>query len=474
MFNKKRKTTVYNATKPKINIVKWILFVALVLIIGLGVWIGSTAFNSINKITAGSGTGNSILSLLSSNKVLKGQTEGRTNILLLGYGGGAHSGTKLSDTMDVISIDWIDKKIAMISVPRDLWVNIPSHGYRKINEAYSDGGGQLSSQVVNQVLNIPIDYYIALDFNGFADIVNAVGGVDINVADSFTDYTYPAGECNNDTGVGCAVMTIHFDAGLQHMNGARALIYVRSRHSLDNSEGTDFARSRRQQLLMAAIKTKALSVGVLANPIKVTELLNSVGSHLTMNMSADELMSLWNGIKDIDTSNMASSVFDTSPTGPLAGDISASGQDILVPKKGLGNYIDLQAIAKNIFDPTFVPPIEPAVPVKFVDPTATAVKSISIASTVTTSILKIQLLGSSASSSHTADAEQTLKSHNYNVVSVVNSATAAPKKTTIYNCAGASAAADAKAIAVLLGGAVKTKTSCVNSDIQIIAGQNIL
>src|SRR5919202_2321408 len=175
----------------------------------------------------------------------------RINVLLLGLGGTGHSGAFLTDTLQVMSFDPRSGTVTLISVPRDLYVQIPPFKGRggywgKINEAYMVGagapnrdatdapyavhaaGGRLVSQVVAQVLGLPIDYWVSLDFVGFRQFVDALGGVDVDVERSFTDKHYPA---NDNADIDARSITIHFDGGCQHMDGARALIYARSRYS---------------------------------------------------------------------------------------------------------------------------------------------------------------------------------------------------------------------------------------------------
>jgi LCP family protein required for cell wall assembly len=178
---------------------------------------------------------------------------GRTNILILGTGGGAHEGADLTDTIMVLSIDAAKKTVALISIPRDVWSDTLKD---KVNTAYhygelkKKGGGLVLAKVIMEdVVGIPIHYALVIDFSGFTKVIDAVGGIDVNVPEAFTDTEYP---CENTS---CVYETIHFDAGREHMDGARALIYARSRHA-EGDQGTDFARSRRQQIIMVALKDR--------------------------------------------------------------------------------------------------------------------------------------------------------------------------------------------------------------------------
>jgi LCP family protein required for cell wall assembly len=191
-----------------------------------------------------------------SDNVMIGQTDDRINILLLGIGGSGHDGPYLSDTNIIMSIKPSTKEVAMISIPRDLAVKINNYGVRKINNANAFGeleqsgnGAEYARKVFEETFNISIPYYARVDFEAFKEIIDNVGGITVNVERSFTDLSYPG---PNDS-----YQTISFQAGEQEMNGEQALIFSRSRHG-SNGEGSDFARARRQQLMLSAFKKKLL------------------------------------------------------------------------------------------------------------------------------------------------------------------------------------------------------------------------
>lgn len=225
------------------------------------------------------------------------QANDRTNILILGVAGGNHEGANLSDTMIFLSVNLKTGKIIMMSISRDIWVDSLQ---AKINAAYAfgeekrDGGGfTLAKAAVSEVLDQPVHYTIKIDFAGFEKIINLLGGVEINVERTFDDYKYPiAGkendECGGDPEYLCRFEHLHFDAGGQTMDGARALEYVRSRQA-EGDEGTDFARSRRQQKLIVALKSKFLSVQTLLNPGKIWQLKDALGESVQTDIDFSEL-----------------------------------------------------------------------------------------------------------------------------------------------------------------------------------------
>jgi len=188
---------------------------------------------------------------------------GRTNFLILGIGGGSHESPNLTDTIIFASISPASSPV-LLSVPRDLWV--PSL-QAKINTAYHygvekagpSGGLTLAKSAVSEIIDQPVDFVVVFDFATFSRVIDEIGGVDVQVERSFTDTQYPIAGKENDPCDECRYETISFSQGLQHMDGATALKFVRSRHSESLDEGTDFARSRRQTLVIGAIKTKLLS-----------------------------------------------------------------------------------------------------------------------------------------------------------------------------------------------------------------------
>ncbi|HVU67751.1 MAG TPA: LCP family protein [Ktedonobacteraceae bacterium] len=189
----------------------------------------------------------------------------RINFLIMGYGGSGHDGAYLTDSLVIISLLPQSHHTTLISIPRDLWVQNPagSGNYTKLNAVYpvaagntnSDpvAGGNAVAQKISVITGLQVNYWMTINFNGFKDFIDAIGGVDVNVPDGFTA-NYPA---NDDPAINPNWMKVKFTAGQQHMDGARAIIYARARYVIDNpAEGTDFARSARQQLIMKAALAK--------------------------------------------------------------------------------------------------------------------------------------------------------------------------------------------------------------------------
>ncbi|OGM09834.1 hypothetical protein A2W13_01470 [Candidatus Woesebacteria bacterium RBG_16_36_11] len=208
----------------------------------------------------------------------------RTNILILGKSGQGHESPDLTDTIMFLSVPHDNSAMMLVSLPRDIWV--PSLR-AKLNSAYywgnqkeKGGGIVLAKSVVEEIVGQPLQYAIVIDFSGFKNVIDAIGGIEVNVKNEFTDEKYPiAGKendnCGGDKEFKCRYETIHFNAGKQFMNGETALKFVRSRNA-QGDEGTDLARAARQDLVLQAIKDKVLSTKVLLSPSKINALLKSV------------------------------------------------------------------------------------------------------------------------------------------------------------------------------------------------------
>ena len=271
----------------------------------------------------------------------------RINILLMGIGGGTHEGAELTDTIILASIKPSAGKVALFSIPRDLLVNIDGYGWRKVNNANAFGelsnpgsGSDLAVRTLSETFNAPIHYYVRVDFQAFVDLVNILGGVTVTVDKPFTDYTYPT--------LNKKVQTVSFEAGKQTMDGERALIFSRSRHSMNNNEGSDFARSHRQQKILFALKDKLFSSTLLFRPQKIGEIVSSLKQNISTNLQTWQILTLGNALKKVDSSSIVNTVFDDGVSGYLVSGTTPDGAYVLQPRSG--SYLTMQEKIKNIFD----------------------------------------------------------------------------------------------------------------------------
>lgn len=335
---------VFVYRKKKTRRISWrlLLLIPVLLIVILVGWFGFKTFMATNRIiTKSAGNGAPALAGKVNVTQLKGEGDGRINIMVLGIGGAGHEGPNLSDTIMVWSIDPKTKDVAVLSIPRDLYVKIPGHGYGKINAANAYGGPTLTEQVVSGIIGVPIHYYAVVDFSGFKQAVDAVGGVDVNVLQTLSDPLYP---CDSENGRYCP---IYFKPGLQHMTGTLALRYARSRETT-----SDFDRAARQQQVVVALRAKALAVSTLTNPVKISALIDAIGGHVKTDMQLSEIQKLAVIAKDIDPTKITQKVLDTGREDSMlidgTGAIEGAGS-IELPKAGHFNYSDIQDYVKNIF-----------------------------------------------------------------------------------------------------------------------------
>jgi len=284
--------------------------------------------------------------VLGQNKVLKGELDDRVNILLLGMGGRGHQGPYLTDTIILVSIKPSLKKMSLVSIPRDLYVPIRGHGWRKINNANAFGeaeqagsGGLLASQTISDILNLYIPYYLRIDFKGFEKLIDDLGGIKIYVERDFTDYQYPAPNFK--------YQTISFKQGWQKMDGELALKFARSRHGT-NGENSDFARAKRQQKILLAIKKKALSLSTLTNPTKISKMIRNLENSITTNLTLEEMIRLAKLAEDIDTENIINFTLSSDPGNFLTSDFTPDGAYILRPKTG--NFEEIAFFINHIFE----------------------------------------------------------------------------------------------------------------------------
>lgn len=215
-----------------------------------------------------------VSSFISAPNSQVASTNGRTNILIMGKAGGSHEGADLTDTMMVVSISFTKPEIVTISIPRDLWI---PEIRAKINSAYYWGnqknpgeGITFAKSITREVVGVSIHYGVVVDFLAFKDIIDALGGIQINVENAFTDKFYPIEGlendlCGGDVTFACRYETISFLPGTQQMDGKTALKFVRSRHA-EGSEGTDQSRGSRQQKVIASIKSKIMSPKIFLSP----------------------------------------------------------------------------------------------------------------------------------------------------------------------------------------------------------------
>lgn len=324
-----------------------------VLVIIVGAWFGFKFYKDIAKLT---GNKNPLALLSVFHPVPLQNQNGRVNILLAGNSADdpGHNGANLTDSIMVLSLNTKNNTALILSVPRDLWVDIPGNGYSKINVAYPDGGMGLLQQVIQDNLGITINYRALVNYEAFKDLVNAVGGITINIQSTDPRGIY---DPNRDyTSKHCCALA-NYPNGPVTLNGQQALDLARARGDPSPygfpygfSDG-DFDRTMHQRQMLVAIKNKAAQASVIANPFKVSALVDAVGNNVTSNLQLDEIETLYSYMKKVNDNNIASynvNTLEGANTTMLANYTSPDGESALIPAAGLDDFSTIQAQIRRI------------------------------------------------------------------------------------------------------------------------------
>lgn len=223
-----------------------------------------------------------------------------TQILLLGSGDQNHDSPDLTDTILVMSLNHDKETVSLLSVPRDLWVEIPGHGGSRINRIFQDyqkeygreGALEILKESIGRVINQEIHYYAKIDFRAFKQMVDALGGVDITIENKYCDQEYPDEEL-----IGYDPFCI--EAGDHHIDGDMALRLARSRHGVHLDENgniialsSDFDRARRQQQILMAAKNRFKESGALGSPTSMKELYDTYIDYVETDLGFREIWAL--------------------------------------------------------------------------------------------------------------------------------------------------------------------------------------
>jgi LCP family protein required for cell wall assembly len=306
-----------NPTTGKGNrrfVIGMVIAAVLAVMVLAGLFVATRVFNLLGGIT--------VERLDASGNVISGSNIGngsRVNILLLGLDTrGATNGDGIrSDTMIVVSINQSKKTVALLSLPRDLWVEIPGFGSNRINSSYlfgeqnkAGGGPPLAKLTVERNFGLPIHYFAQVDFAGFRQIIDAIGGITIDVKKPLIDAEFPT----DDYGL----KRIYIPAGVQHFNGKTALEYARSRHA-----DSDFGRNQRQQEVLLAVREQGVNLGILTN----NELQQALQGAIKTDLNSGEILSLAQMAITMNRANIRTFSVDANYTER----VNIAGNDVLRP-----------------------------------------------------------------------------------------------------------------------------------------------
>lgn len=250
------------------------------------------------------------------------------HILLMGTDTRDADSNGRSDSMMVATIDPVTKKAYLMSILRDTYVDIPGHGSSRLNAAYSYGGVELAKETVSNLLGIPIDYYVTIDFEGFKTLVDTIGGVEIDVEKDM-NYTDGGDQHRYD---------IHLTKGLQHLDGTHALQYVRFRHDATS----DFTRTERQRKFLTALAAELQSSTSI---VKLPSILSSIAPYLHTNLSLTDMIKLSSLGLDI---NLDKTEKLQIPPNHLLQEIKVKGASVIgVDNRKLHEYVQEQLSESN-------------------------------------------------------------------------------------------------------------------------------
>jgi LCP family protein required for cell wall assembly len=354
-----RKQNFFRRTNWK-KVFKRTALITTIFVLVAGGWLGWKILNNSGKVFGGDGN---ILGLLNATK-LKGEDKGRVNFLLAGVSTDdpGHGGANLTDSIMLVSMDTVNKKAFMLSIPRDLWVDIPSYGHSKINAAnaygdqddytqpgYPDGGMGLLEQILAENFQLPIHYYAKINYTAFKDAVNAVNGISVNIQSSDPRGLYDPNISVADKG------PLKLANGVQTLDGQTALNLARARgdppgdgrypYGFDRS---DFDRTEHQRMMLLALKDKVTSGSVITNPLKIGQLFDVVGKNMKTDLQPSEVRRIYDLSKQIKSADIQSlSLNDANGVNLLASYRTPDGASALIPSAGVDDFGDINAYIKK-------------------------------------------------------------------------------------------------------------------------------
>ncbi|MEX1112229.1 MAG: LCP family protein [Candidatus Andersenbacteria bacterium] len=439
------------------------LLVFLVIAMSGGVF-GYKILAAGNKISA---TDQSLLGqlkdlLFSSGEFLAGEQDGRINVLLLAVGGEGHSGENLADTVMVASIRPETNEVALLSIPRDLYVQVPGESYfTKINSVHAYGerqkegnGPKAMQQKVEEITGLPLHYYGRIDFEAFKSIIDTVGGVTVTIDNSFEDYWHKTS----------------FPAGTEKMNGERALAYSRARY-VEGAEGGDFKRATRQQQVLLAIREKVFSVNTALDFSAISQILSALSNNIRTDMQIWEMKRFFELARQIDSQSVHSVVLTTGHNGVLVGGTEVlGGTPASVLRTRTGDYSEIQSIAANIFSQEVSKTIQPSQ-----QPAAEESQATPTPEANSTQSATVEVRNGTTVPGLAKQASDELEAEGYTILTIGNADNQSQESTTVYVLSSTQSDAGQQIAEKLQASAQSTLpegTRETEADILIILGQD--
>ncbi len=336
-----------------------LLLLILIPLLIIGVWDARNVTSASRKMF-----GSANLSDLIFSNDLKGSERGRVNVLLVGYSvdDPGHPAATLTDSILLLSMNTTNHTGYMLSIPRDLYINIPGQGYAKINEAFQDGnqsnfsetgypagGVGLLEKTISDKFQTPIDYYMVINYSAVRDMVNALGGVTVNIQSPDPDGLYDPNISSVDGG------PLRLSNGPQTLNGQTALNLTRARGDPcfcgETGYGfprSDFDRTEHQRQVFVAIKDKAANWKLIADPRKNAKLFNAAADNIKTDLTLGDVRPLYQLFSGIPSNSLQSlSLNSLDKVNLLKSYGTSSGQSALIPAAGLNNYSQIVSALKQ-------------------------------------------------------------------------------------------------------------------------------
>ena len=286
-----------------------------------------------------------IAPFISTDSLQRWQGNERINMLLLGIDQRCdETGPVRTDSMMILTIDPVGLSASVLSLPRDLWVEVPTYGVDRINQAHylgelnehPGGGPGLAMETVEALLGIEIDYFVTVNFDGFVQFINHIDGIQVEVPEDIDDPTYP------DSCYGYDPFLI--EAGLRNMNGQIALQYARTRAT----PGGDVDRAKRQQQVLLAVRDKIMQFDMVPKlMLESPQLWKTFQSSVGTNMTLDEGLQLALLMNEIPRESISTAVINYEMAQPHT---TPDGQQVLVPVRE-----NIRGLRDELFRPPAIP-----------------------------------------------------------------------------------------------------------------------
>lgn len=325
--------------KRKFGFKKALLLLLLIIIIPVIIW---TVWNVRNASYATERLFDNSNALAVLPPTSLKSTDGRTNILLVGYSvdDPNHPGADLTDSIMILSMNKATKTGFMVSVPRDLYIDIPNYGYAKINEAFKSEGIDTLGQLVSESFGVPLHYHVIVNYGAVRDIVDSLGGISVNIQSPDARGLYDPNFQPHEGG------PLQLPNGVQTIDGQTALRLTRARGATYGSYGfpqSDFNRVQHQQLVLAAIKNK-LSWQEILDPHKNAPIFHAIGDNIQTDLRITDAIPFFRLFTSVPTEQIQQiNLRDFNGKNLLRSYTTRSGQSALVPVAGIDDYTDIQS-----------------------------------------------------------------------------------------------------------------------------------